>query len=84
MSVLFIGILKNVGLPDSGSYKSWNLKRRLKRYFGDRLVFLSQPGKSDLMFSSLFTMSDVLTKINKLHGREPGDGNIEYACSSSN
>lgn len=40
--------IRSVDSPEPDSYRSWKLKEKLKGYFKDRLIFISQSGTSDL------------------------------------
>ena len=80
----FIEILRSAGVPDPDSYRSWKLKDKLKGHFGDRLIFISQSGKSDLVCPKTLSLGDVLIQVNKLHLKYADDGSIEFACDSNN
>lgn len=70
----FVEILHTVGAPDPDAYRSWKLKEKLIGQFGDRLIFISQSGKSDLICSKYLTLGDALKRVNTLHIEKSEDG----------
>ena len=50
----------------SENYSSWKLKRRLKNYYGEGMVFIERPGKSDLVCNSSLTVGVALQKALQL------------------
>ena len=55
-------IEKIVSRGISTEIHSWKLKNKLKQYFKGELVFLEQPGHSDIVCSSSMTVGDALKK----------------------
>jgi hypothetical protein len=52
---------------NSNRHSVRNLKVKLMNYFGDRLSFISQPGKPDLVCSGNVTVGDALRKLHVTH-----------------
>ena len=57
----FIDKLREQIIDDADSFTSWKMKYKLKKYFGNKLSFVKQPGKSDLVCVSTLTI-DILLK----------------------
>lgn len=83
MNARFIEIFRSVVSPGPDSYRSWKLKEKLKGYFRDRLIFISQSGKSDLVCSKELSLGDVLTKVDEINFKNTDDS-TEFAFSSNN
>lgn len=62
---------------------SWKLKERLKKHFGDRLVFIEQRGQSDLVCSSMVTVGDALKKAADLNRHVQSQEEMEMLTFSS-
>ena len=62
-----------------------NLKLKLIKHFGDKLSFISQPGKSDLVCSSDITVSDALKTVVQLqvHVNEGGECELQSTGEGS-
>ncbi len=83
----FIEML-NEGRPDTpdtstepSEYPSWKLKEKLKNHFNDKLLFIAQPGKSDLVCSSEVSVGDALKKVAALNIQISESGECEYTTS---
>ncbi|KAL7379980.1 hypothetical protein ABVT39_009485 [Epinephelus coioides] len=46
--------------------KSWKLKEKLRRHYGDKLIFIERPGKSDLICSSAITVGHAMKEASVL------------------
>ena len=65
---------------------SWTLKKRLKNYFGDKLVFIHQSGKSDIVCSSDITVGTALRKATELQDQLQNEDDVhqtQYDCDST-
>jgi len=62
-------------------YPSWKLKHKLQKLFGDRLLFIAQPGLSELVCSAEVTVGDALKRISALHVQINDLGECEYTSS---
>jgi len=62
-----------------------NLKMKLMNHFGERLSFISQPGKSDLVCSGDISIGDALRQVVQLqvHANEVGECELESVAQSS-
>lgn len=58
---------------------SQKLKEKLKRQFGEKLLFIAQPGMSDLVCSSEVTIGDAMKKVSDLNIRINEMGKCEYS-----
>lgn len=47
-------------------YKSWKLKEKLIQHYGDELIFIERPGKSDLICSSAVTVGHAMREASIL------------------
>jgi hypothetical protein len=58
---------------------TWRLKEKLQKHFGDRISFISQPGKSDLVCSGDITVAEALKHVVRLqlHVNESGECELE-------
>ena len=63
----------------SCSHCTWRLKEKLQKHFGDKISFIVQPGKSDLVCSGDITVSEALkcTVKLQLHVNEIGECELE-------
>ena len=61
-------ILEDLSDQDTNikGYSASTLKSKLKQYLGSKVVFITQPGKSDLVCSSSATIGDALKKASEL------------------
>ena len=85
MNARFVDILHSVGVNDPGSYRSWKLKEKLKSHFGDRIIFISRAGKSDLVCSKELSLGDVLTRLNNLNLKSAEEGtDFEFSSNDDN
>ena len=66
----------------SGEVYSWKLKERLKNHFQDKLVFLEQRGKSDLICSSKVSVGDALQKACELQKKLSDDKDLREDLNS--
>lgn len=74
----FTEILREkTGESDRSGFTSWRLKEKLKAHFGDRIIFIPQSGKSDLVCSKDVTIGDALKKVNELHMAISDQGEFE-------
>ena len=65
-------------------YPSWKLKQKLKKRFGDRMLFISQTGKSDLVCSNEVTVGDLVKKVSALNIQINESGDYEFgSCDES-
>ncbi|XP_066981306.1 uncharacterized protein [Macrobrachium rosenbergii] len=83
MNARFREILCSVGSPEPDSRRSWKLKEKLKGHFRDRLIFISQSGKSVIVCSKEFSLGDVLTRVNEINLQNTDD-TTEFAFFSNN
>lgn len=71
LHVWFIELFNEGKPPESkleqSGYPSWKLKEKLKKHFRDKLLFIAQPGMSDLVCSSEVTIGDALKKVSVLN-----------------
>ena len=58
---------------------TWRLTEKLQKHFGDKISFIVQPGKSDLVCSGDITVSEALKHVVKLqlHVNEIGECELE-------
>ena len=68
LEVTVLSKLRDQYVKELGSenYSSWKLKRRLKNYYGEGMVFIEHPGKSDLVCNSSLTVGVALQKALQL------------------
>lgn len=64
----FVGFLREGGIDDERGYTSWRLKQKLQTYYGSKIVFISQKGKSELVCSSSVSFLDAIE-----HGKDQTD-----------
>lgn len=81
----FSQILLDLGVAEPDSCRSWKLKERLKGHFGDSLVFIPQPGKSDFVCSKDLTLGDALQKVNtlQLHVENSDGEELDFSVPDS-
>ena len=85
MNARFVDILHSVGVNDADSYRSWKLKEKLKSHFGDRIIFISRAGKSDLVCSKELSLGDVITRLNNLNLKSAEEGtDFEFSSNDDN
>lgn len=58
----YIKALSALNVPDAEKYRSWKLKEKLKRHFGDKLVFIERRGLSDIVCSRSMSVGVALSK----------------------
>ncbi len=78
LNARFVDILHSVGINDPDSYRSW----KLKGYFGDRIIFISWAGKSDLVCSKELSLGDVLIGLDNLNLKNTEEG-TDFEFSSN-
>ena len=57
----FVKSSERMMVDSADSYTSWKVKERLIKHFGDRIVFIKQPGRSDIVCSSKLTVGDAFS-----------------------
>ena len=62
-------------------YPSWKLKEKLKKRFDDKLLFIAQAGKSDLVCSSEVSIGDALKNVATLNIQINESGECEFAST---
>jgi hypothetical protein len=66
---------------EKGNYSSWKLKEKLKKYFGDRLVFLPRTGLSDVVCSRELTVGQLCEKAEAIWDWEKTNTSQELILS---
>ena len=81
LNELFVAISAEVNSKTNESCTTctWRLKEKLQKHFGEKISFIVQPGKSDLVCSRDITMSEALKHVVKLqlHVNEIGECELE-------
>ena len=68
----------------SSEYPSWKLKEKLKKRFNDKLLFIIQAGKSDLVCSREVSVGDALKKVAALNIQISESGECELISDDAN
>ena len=69
---------------ESSDYPSWKLKEKLKKRFNDKLLFIIQAGKSDLVCSREVSVGDALKKVAALNIQISESGECELISDDAN
>ena len=74
-----VAISAEVNSKTNESCTTWRLKEKLQKHFGDRISFIVQPGKSDLVCSGDITVAEALKHVVRLqlHVNEIGECELE-------
>ncbi|KAG0714897.1 hypothetical protein GWK47_013196 [Chionoecetes opilio] len=70
-----VAISAEVNSKTNESCTTWRLKEKLQKHFGDRISFIVQPGKSDLVCSVAEALKHVVRL--QVHGNEIGECELE-------
>lgn len=62
----YVGCLISRGITNAEQYKTWKLKERLVKHYGDKIVCLTFDGRTDIICSSSVTVGDALRKAMSL------------------